>query len=312
MARPRTTHLYQNVLMDSGRWERFVPRDGDVVVCTAYKAGTTWTQMICALLIHQTPDLPRPLAEMSPWLDMLLSPLDAVLANYDAQPHRRVIKTHTPLDGLPYYDNVTYLYCGRDPRDVFLSMQNHMANLNAVQLASLLIEQGLEPKLPPALSDDVNDRFRLWLTKGTFDWEEDGFPYWSLFNHAMSFWAHRDAPNLHFLHYADLSADLQGQMRRLAGILGVEVDEAKWPALIKAASFADMKANADRTAPNTDHGIWGANSDFFRNGVSGQWRGALSEDSLTFYEDIKAARFPPALTGWLENGSARAGEPKTL
>jgi aryl sulfotransferase len=311
MGRPQTKYVYRNFLMDSTRWDRFVPRDGDVLVCTSYKAGTTWTQMICALLIHQTPDLPAPLAKLSPWLDMLLSPLDEVVANYESQPHRRFIKTHTPFDALPYYDNVTYLYCGRDPRDVFLSMQNHMANLNFPQLAKLLTEQGHEVQPPPPVPEDLNDRFRLWLTQGSFDWEGDGFPFWSHFRHAQSFWDGRDLPNVHFLHYADLSADLEGQMRRVAGILGIEIDEARWPGLVKAASFAEMKANADKTAPNTDHAIWNANSDFFRTGRS-QWQGALSEESLRLYEDVKAARFPQDFVYWLENGSAAVGEPKTL
>lgn len=311
MARPETKYVYKNFLMDSTRWDRFVPRDGDVLVCTSYKAGTTWTQMICALLIHQNPELPAPLAKLSPWLDMQLSPLDEVIANYEAQPHRRFIKTHTPFDALPYYDNVTYLYCGRDPRDVFLSMQNHMANLNFMQMAKLLIDQGLEAAPPPEMPADLNERFRLWLTQGSFEWEGDGFPFWSHFRHAESFWAARELPNLHFLHYADLSADLEGEMRRVADILGIEVEEAKWPALVRAASFAEMKAKADMTAPDTDHAIWNANSDFFRTGRS-QWRGVLSDESLRLYEEVKATRFPQELVYWLENGSAAVGEPKGL
>lgn len=312
MGKPQTKHVYRNFFWDSSRWEGFTPRDGDVLVCTSYKAGTTWTQMICALLIHQTAELPAPLAKLSPWFDMLLTSRDEVLANLGGQANRRFIKTHTPLDGLPWHDNVTYLYCGRDPRDVFLSMQNHMANLNGMQLAKLLAEQGYDAEPPPPLPDDVDERFRLWMTQGAFEWEEDGFPFWSHFHHARSFWEHRDQPNIHFLHYADLSADLEGQMRRVAGLLGIEVAETKWPELVKAASFAEMKANADRAAPNTDHGIWLDNKDFFRKGVSGQWKGGLSDASLALYEEAKRNRYPAVFTDWLERGSMAVGDPKTL
>jgi len=52
VTRPSIEHEYRNLIFDSTRWDRFTPRDGDVVVCTSYKAGTTWTQMICGLLIH--------------------------------------------------------------------------------------------------------------------------------------------------------------------------------------------------------------------------------------------------------------------
>jgi hypothetical protein len=34
----------------------------------AVEVGTTWTQMMCALLVFQTADLPAPLATPSPWL----------------------------------------------------------------------------------------------------------------------------------------------------------------------------------------------------------------------------------------------------
>lgn len=311
MDRPETKYVYRNFIMDSSRWEKFTPRDGDVLVCTAYKAGTTWTQMICALLIHQDPDLPRPLAELSPWLDMRLSSIDEVTATYEAQSHRRFIKTHSPLDALPWYDNVTYLVCGRDPRDVFLSMQDHFANLNVPQAVKLLMEQGEEVKPPPPQSEDVNDRFRDWVTRGSHEWEQDGFPHWSVFRHAQSFWEHRDQPNIHFLHYADLSRDLEGEMRRVAGILGVDVDEAKWPALVHAATFGEMKANADRTAPDTDHAIWNANADFFRKARGGEWRDLLSAENLALYDDVKAERYSADLVAWLESGAAAAGAPKT-
>ena len=65
------------------------------------KTGTTWVQMICALLIFQTPELPEPLGRLSPWLDHLITPREEAYARLDRQQHRRFIKTHTPLDGIP-------------------------------------------------------------------------------------------------------------------------------------------------------------------------------------------------------------------
>jgi len=61
---------------DSTRWAEFVFRDGDIVISTRSKSGTTWIQMICALVVFQTPDLPAPLSELS------RHPLDAAVSGY--------------------------------------------------------------------------------------------------------------------------------------------------------------------------------------------------------------------------------------
>ena len=306
ISRPRIDHVYRNAFMDSARWDRWVPRDGDIMVCTPYKAGTTWTQMICALLVFQSPDLPQPLGELSPWFELRVYEFEELLTRYAAQTHRRIIKTHTPLDGLPYYDEVTYLYCGRDPRDIFISMQNHKANQDGRRLAELMIQQGETIAPPDALPEDINERFQLWLTKGAFEWERDGYPFWSVFHHVDTFWQHRALPNLHFLHYADLKADLAGQMRNIAKLLGIEVDVAKWPALVNAATFSEMKRNADRVAPDTDLALWRSNAQFFNRGTNGQWRDCLSPASLALYETVKHDRVTPEVARWLEQGAMNA------
>ncbi len=303
---------YATPFWDSGRWRDFAVRDGDIIVCTSYKAGTTWTQMICALLVHQSPDLPLPMSRLSPWLDMRTAPIAEIAAELAAQPWRRVIKTHTALDGLPLHDQAVYVFCGRDPRDVFMSMQGHMANADFEKFAVALARDGVEMSPPPPLPDDLDERFALWMNVATFPWEKDGLPFWSHFHHAETFWARRTAANIHFLHYADLKADLEGQMRRLAAALGIVVDEAKWPALVKAASFADMKANAERTAPDVHNGIWLDNAAFFKSGENAQWRGALSAESLGLYHRLKRERYDTILVDWLERGSRAAGDPKGL
>src|SRR3954447_3954849 len=128
---------YQTFIWDNRRWDDVVLRDDDIVISTAPKCGTTWTQMQVALLLFRTPDLPAPLSRLSPWLDMNTRPLDEVLAQLEAQTHRRFIKTHTPLGGLPWDDGVTYLHVGRDPRDAALSWDNHLDNMDLERLLEL-------------------------------------------------------------------------------------------------------------------------------------------------------------------------------
>ena len=100
-AGPERTREYRNHHLDSTRWDRFVPRDDDIVVTTAYKAGTTWTQRIVAALVFGGRPLPASLGELSPWIDArFFEPIDPMLERVEAQHHRRFVKSHLAADGL--------------------------------------------------------------------------------------------------------------------------------------------------------------------------------------------------------------------
>jgi hypothetical protein len=53
------------------------------------------------------------------------------------------------------------------------------------------------------------------------------------------------------LRYEDLERDLAGAIRRIGAFLGIEVDEARVPEFVAAASFASMRARADVLAPES-------------------------------------------------------------
>jgi len=301
LGRPERLHRYETAVTDSVRWDSYRPRPGDIIVATAPKCGTTWTQMLCALLVHG-PRLPQPLTRLSPWLDRLWTPIEAVVAELDAQPWRRIIKTHTPLDGLPYFDDVSYVFCGRDPRDAFLSMMDNMRNASEATMAAVRARLLLPDSF--VFPTDPNAFFRVWMTAPIHGWMEDGFPTGSVFGTARPFWAHRDLPNLHFIHYRDLSRDLDGELRRLATFLGVRPDPALYPRLAEAAGFAAMRACADETAPGAHLGEWTSNRAFFAHGRLDAWRGALTAQNQALYDELAPRRAPPPLRAWLEGGRA--------
>jgi len=128
---------YRSPDEDSARWAEFEFRDGDIVVSTRSKTGTTWVQMICALLVFQTAQLPDKLSMLSPWLDWLVSPRDDVFERLAAQQHRRFIKTHTPLDGVPFDPRVTYIVTGRHPLDSAVSLYFQGQNIDRDRLREL-------------------------------------------------------------------------------------------------------------------------------------------------------------------------------
>ncbi|MGH3263373.1 MAG: hypothetical protein ACRDNS_15425 [Trebonia sp.] len=57
---------------DSGRWLDFPFRVGDIVVSTRSKSGTTWMQMICALLVFGGPEMQEQLGRLSPWFEHIV------------------------------------------------------------------------------------------------------------------------------------------------------------------------------------------------------------------------------------------------
>src|SRR5579863_3035709 len=118
----KPTRHYFSHQFDSSRWSSIPLRDGDIIVATSPKSGTTWTQRIISILIHGE-HLPEPLTALCPWIDQRFSPipLDVLAARVAAQTHRRSLKSHLPFDALPYDPNVKYICVGRDGRDVALS-----------------------------------------------------------------------------------------------------------------------------------------------------------------------------------------------
>jgi aryl sulfotransferase len=287
---------YQSPDEDSARWLGFPFRDGDIVISTRSKTGTTWVQMICGLLIFQEPRLPAPIAELSPWLDHLITPRDEVYAWLAEQQHRRFIKTHTPLDGIPLDPRATYIVTARHPLDMFVSLCHQSENLDRERVRQLTGQPA--PTSPPRPRKPLHDRLLRWINADSDPRESpDSLP--SVMWHLSDAWSRRTEPNVLLVHYDNLSADLDGQMRWLAGRLGITVQDAAWPALVQAATFESMRSNADRLVPTT--GILKSNAAFFRRGSSGAGRELLSDEELAGYHARAAQLAPPDLLAWLHS-----------
>jgi aryl sulfotransferase len=301
---------YRGVVSDNARWDGFAFRDGDIVISTPPKCGTTWTQTICALLILETTEFYKPLDLISPWLDQTLRPLEEVVADLDVQTHRRFIKSHTPLDGLPWDDRVTYIAVGRDPRDVALSWDNHFLNVDFEAFLALrgkavgnddLAELMPEPPSTPQVTEA--DRFWGWVDVAQTPDNITGLA--GTLHHLETFWDVRDKDNVILLHYAGLKADLDGQMRNVASLLGLTIDEAKWPELIKAATFEEMKRRSTEVGPNQTENIWLDRERFFHRGTNGQWHDILDADATKRYEARCDELIPdPAFRAWVHDGGA--------
>lgn len=296
-------------VIDSRRWSSYNHRPGDIVISTSYKAGTTWMQTIVANLLFQDGQFPAPVGTMSPWIDCAAVPvpLEQVIAGLDAQTHRRFIKTHLPLDALPYFETIRYIVVGRDGRDVLLSLWNH--HMGYSDMVRGLIAEFNKTSIQecPVTYPDIHHLCRDWIDRSWYSWEQSGFPYWSHFRHMQSWWDYRHLENIQFVHFADLLSDPEKEVRRVAAHIGVTVNEDLLPGILERIAFQKMKESFDtQIMPDAMNMFQGGGQTFMNKGTNGRWRNVLTEAELAGYQAAVEKEMTPDCAHWLENGGAIA------
>lgn len=297
IAWPRKTRELHNHHMDSTVWNDFPFRQDDVVVATYAKSGTTWTQQIVGQLVFAGAE-DVPVNELSPWLDLRVMPPETK-PMLEAQEHRRIIKTHLPLDALVYSPKAKYLYVARDGRDVLWSLYNHHAQGNDFWYQLLNDTPGRVGPPIDRPDPDIRSYFRHWL-------ENDGQPFWSFWENIRTWWEARHLPNLRLVHFAALKADPEGEIRAIADFLGCDIPEDRWPAILEHCSFDYMKAHADKVAPLGGAIFDGGASSFINKGQNGRWRDVLSAEEVAAYERRALAELGPECAEWLATGGVPA------
>lgn len=220
---------------------RFEIRPGDVFISTYPKSGTTLLQMI----VHQLRgdggmDIPH-INAVVPWLES-----EVTAENYGflaALPSPRVFKTHLHYELLP--PGAKYIYAVRDVREVFVSGLHHQ---------SLMLGRRLSP-----------EAFARQFGRGQAG---------TWFKHLESWWPHRHDPNVLFLTFEGMVADLEGTVRRVAAFCGLPLDEAEMPRILERCSLGFMKRHEAKFDPRLSH----TDADlaaFIRKGKAGVWQEEL-------------------------------------
>jgi hypothetical protein len=257
-------------------------------------------QMICALLVFGGPDLPAPLAELSPWLDRTTSPIGEVVARLGAQTHRRIIKTHTPLDGIVVSPVVSYIVVARHPLDVAVSLYHQGDNINRRRLAELT-GTAYRPwgDRPP-----VEQWVRDWIARAAKPVEKlDSLP--GVAWHLSDAWRRRHHRNVILVRYEDLLADLPAEMMTLSQRLDLAIGHAEAEDLAEAASFGAMKAKAAELVPDSN-GLLKDPRRFFRRGGAGSAEEILDRADIDAYHRRINQLAPPDLVAWLHGTRSNA------
>jgi aryl sulfotransferase len=289
---PRKTREVRNFLMDSTRWNDFAFRDDDIVIATWSKSGTTWMQQIVSQLVLDGD--PKVFGQaVSPWIDFQLQLGQVEMAA--AQTHRRFMKTHLPIDALVFSPKAKYIYVGRDVRDVIWSFHNHIANFTPYAQARAAETAAMTGDLaPPPAPPDPRSFYHLFL-------EHDAERPTGFFANVQGWWDQRHLPNVMMVHYANLKADLPGQMRHIAQFLDIPIDEQKFGDMLMHCSLAYMKdlGSEDEWLGKM---FEGGGRTFINKGTNGRWRDVLSPEEAALADDVAAKRLTPDCARWLRTG----------
>ncbi len=312
---PSPGRVYRNHHLDSTRWDLYTARKDDIIISTSLKSGTTWTQSIVReLVVHAMTQagvdpahLPEVDSRSSIWLDMSWGePVEKMHQRLAMQTHRRFLKTHLPLDGLPFYPQVSYLVIGRDPRDVFMSLWNHYASYKDSFYALLNGDPDLPGAPLPRCPEDIHQFWQDWIGHGWFDWEQEGYPFWGNMHHTQTWWDYRHLDNILFVHYGDMLADAGREISRIARFLHIDVSDSALQDVVAHTRLPAMRQRGlERDRERQGHRLFrGGSSTFFHKGTNGRWQDVLSEAELALYEEAKTRVLAPDCARWLEQGQA--------
>ncbi|XP_065294416.1 sulfotransferase ssu-1-like [Dermacentor albipictus] len=196
----------------------YKPRQDDIFIVTYPKCGTTWTQyLILSILSDAHP--PKTVVDF-----MLASPFMELMGAEAAirMPRPGLLKTHLPFRMQPYSPQAKYIYVTRNPYDACVSFYYHM--------------KGMTPK-----NVDVSfARFCKLFLEGKTSFGE-------YFDHLLSWYAHRNDPNVLFFTYEQLKKDTNFWTLKIADFMGEQYgkklreDPALLRKVIDASSLKNMQ-----------------------------------------------------------------------
>jgi len=284
---PTRDKTYVGAITNTDSWSRFSLRPDDVIISTPPKCGTTWMQTIVVMLLSGRATIDGPLGDVSPWLDCAFRDRVEIAARLAGQTHRRCIKSHTPLDGITYNADVTYITVYRHPMDVHFSMRTHAANMQNDWLDFMY-------------TDDIRESFLRFVDFPETTTGTDDLTVASIAAHYRTFRKWAALPNIHFFHYADMTRDRLGQITRLAKLLNLNHNQDLLTAVVDATSFDTMQSGAKQITYQAGDSAFAVPSKFFDSGSSNKWEDKLTAEDIDRYDSRIRDLLPEDQRHWLE------------
>ncbi|MHA7651849.1 sulfotransferase domain-containing protein [Mycobacterium sp. ML4] len=297
------TRVVRDYLHNSLIWDGFLALggfvEGDIVIATPVKAGTTWTQRIIEQILHNGEEKDGSLSDTSPWLESSWGDhagMLRVLREQHEAGSRRVIKSHLPADAMPISQDARYVFVGRNGKDAVISLHHMIRNYSASTMSTInqIHAQWSGSAAPLTIPEDKQVFFDLWL-------DTDGYGCSDLFDIAKSWWQRREEPNVLLLHYQQLKEDITGQIARLAEFLGIDPASLRMDVIAEHCSFEYMSGRADQMAPFNGAHMSSAKA-FFHKGPARDYRGELTPAQIERFDRVALERLGTQCAHWLETG----------
>jgi len=232
--------------------KEFAVKDGDVFVTTYPRSGTTWTEQMVHLLVHNGEQGEQKITDAVPWVETLPHRPNGMHEFLKTIQGRRLFTSHLPYPLFPHLNNTTakVVYVARNPKDVAISTYFH-------NQSKLGYEGTWEEHFELFLHSDVGCG-----------------PY---FDHILPWWqASQSDQRILFLKYEDMKNDHAGNVARLASFLNLQADSQLIDTVVTLSSFKSMTSNE---TTNFDWIPQRADvPKHFRKGDIGDWRNHFSEE----------------------------------
>ena len=163
----------------------------------------------------------------------------------------------------------------------------------------------------PRPIEDPRGFFRRWLRDPEYA-PFDDFTISEFMEIENSFWEARERPNVLLVHYNDLKADREGEMRRIAEFCGITTPEPLFAEMVEAAGFSSMKRDASQMLGLADQAFKGGADAFLYKGTNERWRAVLTDQDIADYHTKLEAHVPADLANWLESGRLASFDPSSV
>jgi len=232
--------------------KEFVVQDGDVFVVTFPRSGTTWTEQMVHLLVHNGEQGEQRLTDAVPWLETLPHRSRDMSEFLKTMRGRRLFTSHLPYPLMPHAQNTTakYVYVARNPKDVATSFYFHDQSKGGYE-------------------GTWEEHLQLFL--------DGGLTFGSYFDHILPWWeASQKDRNILFLKYEDMKNDHAGNIAKIASFLDLQADSQLIDRVVALSSFKSM-SSGESTNFNWIPQREGVPT-HFRKGDIGDWRNQFSEE----------------------------------